>query len=117
MFGISLQCEKTGMLEKPLTREEAIQRLLAIEPDIRALGVQRLAIFGSVARGQAHPDSDVDLLIQFFPGAKTYDRFLALSELLEARLGRRVELITVEALSPFLGPRILAEAEDVLRAA
>jgi uncharacterized protein len=105
------------MLEKPLTREQAIERLLAIEADIRALGVQRLAIFGSVVRGQARLDSDVDLLIQFFPGAKTYDRFLALSELLEARLERKVELVTVEALSPFLGPRILAEAEDVLRAA
>jgi predicted nucleotidyltransferase len=105
------------MLEKPLTREQAIERLLTIEPDIRALGVQRLAIFGSVVRGQARPDSDVDLLIQFFPGAKTYDRFLALLELLEIRLERKVELVTVEALSPFLGPRILAEAEDVLRTA
>jgi predicted nucleotidyltransferase len=56
-------------------------------------------------------------LVQFFPGAKTCARFLALSELLEARLGRKVELVTVEALSPFLGPRILAEVEAVLRAA
>ncbi len=105
------------MPETPLTREQAIERLVASEPEIRALGVQRLALFGSVARGQARLDSDVDLLVQFFPGAKTYGRFLALSELLEARLGRRVELVTMEALSPFLGPRILAEAEDVLRAA
>ena len=105
------------MLAKPLTREQAIERLLAIEPDIRALGVQRLAIFGSVARDEARLDSDVDVLIDFFAGAKTYDRFLALSELLETHLGGRVELITVAALSPFLGPRILAEAEDVLRAA
>jgi hypothetical protein len=108
---------ETQMPEAPLTREHAIERLLAAEQEIRALGVQRLALFGSVARGQARSDSDVDLLVQFFPGAKTYSRFLTLSELLEARLGRRVELVTVEALSPFLGPRILAEAEDVLRAA
>jgi len=106
-----------GMPEMPLTREQAIQRLVASEPEIRALGVQRLALFGSVARGQARLDSDVDLLVQFVPGAKTYGQFLALSELLEARLGRRVELVTMEGLSPFLGPRILAEAEDVLRAA
>ena len=105
------------MSETPLTREQAIERLVASEPDIRALGVQRLALFGSVVRGQARPDSDVDLLVQFSPGAKTYDRFFALSELLEACLGRRVELVTVEALSPFLGPHILTEAEDVLRAA
>jgi len=100
-----------------LTREEAIGRLTASEPEIRALGVQRLALFGSVLRGEARPDSDVDLLVQFSPGAKTFDRFLALSDLLEERLGRRVELVTTEALSPFLGPRILAEAQDVLRAA
>ncbi len=105
------------MSEKPLTREQAIERLVASEADIRAFGVRRLALFGSVAHGQARPDSDVDLLVEFFPGTKTYDRFLALSELLETRLGRRVELVTVEALSPFLGPRILADAEDVLRAA
>ena len=105
------------MPETPLTRQLAIQRLVAAEPEIRALGVQRLALFGSVVRSQARLDSDVDLLVQFVPGEKTYDRFLALSELLEARLGRRVELVTGEALSPFLGPRILAEAEDGLRAA
>jgi predicted nucleotidyltransferase len=101
----------------PLTREHAIERLVASGPEIRALGVQRLALFGSVIRGEARSDSDVDLLVEFLPGAKTYARFLALSELLEARLGRTVELVTVEALSPFLGPHILAEAENVLRAA
>ncbi len=107
----------TELPETPPSRELAIKLILASEADIRALGVQRLALFGSVARGKARLDSDVDLLVQFFPGAKTYERFLALSELLEARLGHRIELVTMEALSPFLGPRILAEAEDVLRAA
>jgi hypothetical protein len=100
-----------------LNREQAIERLGECAAEIRALGVARLALFGSVLRGEPRADSDVDLLVQFEPGAKSYDRFLALSELLEARLGRSVELVTTEALSPFLGPRILAEAQDVLRAA
>ena len=105
------------MPSSPLTREQAIERILASEQEIRALGVQRLALFGSVVRGEARMDSDVDLLVQFCPGAETSERFLALCDLLEARLGHPVELVTVEALSPFLGPRILAEAENVLRAA
>jgi predicted nucleotidyltransferase len=105
------------MTQAPLTRQEAVAVLTASESEIRALGVARLALFGSVLRNQARPDSDVDLLVQFAPGAKTYDHFLALSELLELRLGRSVELVTTEALSPFIGPRILAEAQDVLRAA
>jgi len=63
------------------------------------------------------PTAMFDLLVPFAPGRKSFERLLALSELLEARLGRRVELVTTEALSPFIGPRILAEAQDVLRAA
>jgi uncharacterized protein len=105
------------MLAAPLTLEQVVEQITASEPEIRALGVQQLALFGSIARGEAGIDSDADFLVRFVSGAKTYDRFLALSELLEERLGCPVELVTVEALSPFLGPRILAEAQNVLRAA
>ena len=105
------------MSDSPLRRQQALQRLAASEPEIRTLGVERLALFGSVARDQARIDSDVDVLVKFIPGTKTYDRFLALAELLEARLGHRVELVTIESLSPFFGPRIMAESQDVVRAA
>ena len=105
------------MESAPLTRNMAMARLAAAEPAIRALGVARLALFGSVVRDEARPDSDVDVLVQFSPGQKSYAHFIALSELLESLLRRHVELVTPEALSPFLGPRILAEAQDVLRAA
>jgi hypothetical protein len=105
------------MALSPLTRDEAIRLLQAAESEIRLLGVERLALFGSVLRNEARADSDVDVLVGFLPGAKSFDRLLALSDLLEERLGRTVEVVTAEALSPFLGPRILAEALDVLRAA
>lgn len=98
-------------------RDQAVFRLSECAAEIRALGVARLALFGSVLRGDAHAGSDVDLIVEFAPGAKSYARFFALAELLEERLGRRVELVTTEALSPFIGPRILAESQDVLRAA
>jgi len=99
------------------TRDQTIQCLLAAETEIRQLGVRRLALFGSVVRGEARPESDVDLLVEFTPGQKTFDRFMALYDLLERLLGHPVELVTIEALSPFIGPHILAEAADVLRAA
>ncbi len=100
-----------------ISRDQTVTRLSGCEADIRALGVIRLALFGSVLRGQTHTKSDVDFIVQFAPGAKTYARFFALSELLKEQLGRPVELVTTESLSPFIGPRILAQAEDVLRAA
>lgn len=105
------------MTSTALTRQDVVERLAACESEILALGVQRLALFGSVLHDQARPDSDVDMLVGFQAGSKTFDRFLALAELLESRLDRRVELVTLEALSPYLGPSILADAEDVLRAA
>jgi uncharacterized protein len=101
----------------PLTREDVLELVRAAESEIRALGLERLALFGSVLHGRARPNSDVDFLVQFRPGAKTFHRFMSLCELLEERLGRRVELVTTESLSPFIGPRILADAQDVLRAA
>jgi predicted nucleotidyltransferase len=105
------------MIHPALTREDVEQRLRAAEQDILALGVARLALFGSILQDSARPNSDVDLLVQFVPGAKTFDRFVRLCELVEERLGRRVELVTTESLSPFIGPRILADAQDVIRAA
>ncbi|MGE0388232.1 MAG: nucleotidyltransferase family protein [Gammaproteobacteria bacterium] len=105
------------MISPVLNREEAVARLAGCEHEIRAMGVTRLALFGSVLRGDPRVDSDVDVLVEFKPGEKTYKHFLALSDLLEQRLGRRVELVTTDALSPFIGPHILAEASDVLRAA
>jgi hypothetical protein len=99
------------------SRDEVIQRLLEVQGEIRRLGVRRLALFGSFARSAAGPDSDVDLLVEFTPGAKSFDAFMHLFDLLEDRLGRRIDLVTTEALSPFIGPHILAEAEDVVRAA
>ena len=100
-----------------LTRDEAIRRLQTVESEIRRLGVRRLALFGSVLRNEARPDSDVDLLVEFAPTEKTFDRFMALADLLEHTLEHRVEVVTTESLSPFIGPHILAEATDVLRAA
>lgn len=100
-----------------LTRAEVQARLASAQAEILSLGVRRLALFGSVSRDAARPDSDVDLLVEFQPGQKSYDHFLALGELLERLLNRSVELVTLEALSPFLGPHILADARDVVRAA
>jgi predicted nucleotidyltransferase len=100
-----------------LTKNQTLEIIGRLEAEIRSLGVSRLALFGSVARGENRPDSDVDILVQFSPGSKTFDRFLALSDLLETNLGRRIELVTTESLSPFIGAHILTEAQDVIRAA
>jgi uncharacterized protein len=96
-----------------LTKAETLARLRESAAQIRTCGVRRLDLFGSILRDETTADSDVDLMVEFEPGAKSYDNFLRLSLLLEDILGRRVELLTRESLSPYIGPRILAEAEHV----
>ena len=105
------------MIVRPLTRSDVEIQLAPMHTAILGLGVRRLALFGSVQRNQARVDSDVDILVEFAPGQKSFDRVLALGDLLEAQLGRRIALVTLESLSPYIGPHILAEAQDVVRAA
>ena len=102
---------------QPLTKELVSQHLDQFRSEIQALGVRRIALFRSIVRGEARPDSDVDLLVEFDPEQKTLRNFMSLAFLLEEALQRRVELVTPEGLSPHIGPYILREAEDVLSAA
>ena len=95
------------------TKEDVLRLLRQQESQIRALGVQRLGLFGSFVRGQQTAASDVDILAEFERGQKSFDHFIQLCFLLEELLGRRVELVTPEGLSPHIAPRILAEVEHV----
>jgi predicted nucleotidyltransferase len=87
--------------------------LRAHEAELAAHGVRELAVFGSVARDQARPDSDVDLLVQFDRPVGMF-AFLDLKGYLEDLLGRPVDLVTNAALKPQLRERILAEAVGVV---
>jgi hypothetical protein len=95
------------------TKNELLELLRRHDETIREFGVKRLGIFGSFVRDAGEEESDVDLLVEFYPDEKTYDNFLNLSEFLEDILGRSVELVTTESLSPHIGPAILREVEYV----
>ena len=82
----------------------------------RAHGTQRIALFGSFVRGEARPDSDVDLIVDFARPTG----FLALVRLereLSEVLGRKVDLLTEQAISPHLRDRILSEQQVIYDAA
>ena len=75
-------------------------------------GASNLRLFGSVARGDERPDSDVDLLIDLSPD-RGFGDYLGLAEELEALLHRRVDLVLARSLSPHFRPFIEAEARPV----
>jgi predicted nucleotidyltransferase len=103
-----------AVLIRPVqSKQDILFQLRRHQALIRQLGVKILGLFGSFLHGQHDPDSDIDLLVEFEPGQKTFDNFMQLSFLLEDSLQRSVELVTPESLSPYLRPHILQEVEDV----
>jgi predicted nucleotidyltransferase len=78
---------------------DAVRILEQYAHTLRQLGVRRAGVFGSAARGEVRPDSDVDVYVEFDDAFRTYDNFYAAYELLEHAFGRRIDLVTDKALS------------------
>jgi predicted nucleotidyltransferase len=95
-------------------RTDLLQRLSEHSPEIKTFGVSQLGLFGSFARDtKVTSESDVDFLVDFESGKKTYDNFIELSFFLEDLLGRKVDLVTPQSLSKYIGPHILKEVQHV----
>lgn len=88
------------------THREAILELA------RSYGARNVRVFGSVARGEAGAESDIDLLVEVEKGTTLLD-VVALWQDLEELLGRRVDLLTEGGLSPYLREAIVAEARPL----
>ena len=95
------------------TKKKALSLIEENQDRIKALGVKKLGLFGSFVREEQGVGSDVDLLVEFEPGKKTFDNFIQLSFFLEEVFKRRVELVTPESLSPYIGPHIMDKVEYV----
>ena len=99
------------MQTKIKTKQEIFKSLQQNQTHLRALGVKMIGLFGSFIHGVQRADSDIDLLVKFEPNRKTFDTFMELSFFLEDALQHRVEIVTLESLSPYIGPNILREVE------
>ena len=96
-----------------MERADVVAILRAHEAELRRRGVLSLSLFGFTARGEARPDSDVDLLVDLAPSVGLFE-FVDLKERLEALLGRPVDLVPRRGLKRRLKATVLAEAETVL---
>jgi predicted nucleotidyltransferase len=92
-----------------MTKDEIIKLLREHRADLERLDVKSLALFGSVARGEAGKNSDVDFLVEFSKPVGLF-KFLDVKNYLEGLLGCKVDLVTPDALKQQLRENILAEA-------
>ncbi len=72
-------------------------------------GASNVRVFGSVARGEARPDSDIDLLVRFKPGYRLWDK-IGLKQDLEELLGRKVDVVHNQFIREEIAPDILKDA-------
>src|SRR5271157_1335013 len=83
----------------------------------RCHGASELSLFGSAARGEMRPDSDIDFLVDFLPGARPgLLGVSAMTRELSVLLGRRVDLAVKPALKPLVRPTVLAQAQLIYAA-
>jgi len=105
------------MVVDPLQRDEHIAAMVQINQArlaelCRKHDVRVLKLFGSAARGEDTPESDVDLLVEF-EGQKSLFDLIGLEVELAAFLGRKVDVLTEASISPYLRDRVLASASVI----
>lgn len=88
-------------------REEVLDLLQRNREELKRLGVRRLGLFGSCARGEATPSSDLDFVVEFTE--KSFDAYMDLKTLLEDLFGCRVDLVLDNTIKPQLRPIIQRE--------
>lgn len=93
-----------------------LQLLKEHEAEILVYGVGLMGLFGSFVRNQANDKSDIDFVVEFKPGQKNFDNFIGLAFYLEDLLDRKIELLTLKSMSPYMKPEIMKEVEYVIAA-
>ncbi|GAA3956088.1 nucleotidyltransferase family protein [Pedobacter ginsengiterrae] len=101
------------MINKVSNKQVLFSTLLSNSKTIKSFSVAKLGVFGSLITGNQKDESDVDFLVEFYPNQKSYDNYIDLSYYLEGLLGRKVELVTPQSLSKYIGPHILNQTEYV----
>ena len=94
-----------------MNRTRALETLKRSEPALRARGVRHAAVFGSVARGDNRPDSDVDIMVEIDPEAHiTVFDYAGLKEYIASLFDGPVDVVNRESLKPYVRPVATADA-------
>jgi hypothetical protein len=94
-----------------MNRQEILQTLRGSEAALRALGVRRAALFGSVARGDDGPESDIDILVEIDPDAHlTVFDYVGVKQYIAALFASPVDVVSRENLKPYIRPTATVDA-------
>ncbi len=95
-----------------LKKEEILDILRKQKATLSGYGINSIGLFGSYVKGSQHKDSDLDLLVDFFPEQETFDNLIAVYDILEKTFKNyKIEVATKNGLSKHIGSYILKETE------
>jgi len=96
------------------TKDTIIKALRSRKDEFSKYGIRNVGLFGSYIRNEQVKDSDIDLLIDFDPESESFDNFMAVYDIIEQLFkGEKIEVVTMNGLSPYIGPSILKEVQYV----
>jgi len=99
-----------GKIAEMTSKNTILSVIRRHKPQLSLFGVNRIGLFGSYVRNEQKPQSDIDILVDFEPEKETFDNFMGLYSYLEALFANeKVEVVTVNGLSPYIGRHILKE--------
>jgi hypothetical protein len=104
---------KTHLIAMVQDKQEVHEIIKNHRSSIQKFGAERLGIFGSFVRGEQKEGSDIDIIVEFEEGKKTFRNYLNLADYLEALLDRKVDLLTWEGMASFVQRNIKEEIEYV----
>jgi uncharacterized protein len=111
LAGDDLECAARICYAVLMRRDDIIARLKDAEPALRARGIRRAAVFGSVARGEDRPDSDIDIMIEVDPEAHlTVFEYVGLKEYVAGLFDGPVDVVSRDGLKPYVRPAATADA-------
>ncbi len=96
------------------TKEFILNALKSKQSEISKYGIRAIGLFGSYVRDEQSENSDIDILLDFEPDKENFDNFMAVYDMIEKMFkNQRVEVVTKNGLSPYIGPKILNEVQYV----
>ena len=96
-----------------LNKDIIIRTLASHKEQLANYGVIQIGLFGSFVQNRENENSDIDLLVDIIKEKKTFRNFMSLNYYLEDLFCRKVDLITLQSLSPYIGPHILKTVQYV----
>jgi len=98
------------IIKRMTTKDFILSTIRTHKSEFSSYGIQNIGLFGSYLRDEQSDKSDIDILIDFKPDQENFDNYMAAYDLLERLFkNEKIEIVTKNGLSPYIGPKILKE--------